>query len=96
MFYCTQCVQNRETEKYTITGDVLLTQTYGMILPKEDANFKKFIDKELAKEMIGGSVSKIYDKWFRKVTPVRLINLDMPMNRLLTEQFRFPNDQQFE
>jgi ABC-type amino acid transport substrate-binding protein len=88
--------ESKKANKFTITGEVLSTQTYSIVLRKDDPNFKKFVDKELANEMINGSVTKIYDKWFKQPTPPKAINLEMPMNRILTDQLRFPTDQHLE
>jgi ABC-type amino acid transport substrate-binding protein len=88
--------ESKKSNNMSIIGDVLSTQTYSIVLRKDDPNFKKFVDKELANEMINGTVNKIYDKWFKQATPPKSINLEMPINRLLTDQFRFPTDQRLE
>ncbi|MFZ6747888.1 amino acid ABC transporter substrate-binding protein [Undibacterium sp. Ren11W] len=88
--------ESKKPKTFIITGDVLSTQTYSIVLRKDDPNFKKFVDKELANEMINGTVGKIYGKWFKQATPPKSINLEMPMNHLLTDQFRFPTDQHLE
>lgn len=86
----------KEVEKFHVVGDPLATDAIAMMIPKDDPGFKTLLDKEIAKLMIEGEVTRLYDKWFRKPTPPKGANLNMPMNLLLRETIRFPTDKVVE
>lgn len=78
--------------KFSIIGDPLSTEPYGIMLAREDPNFKALVDKEIARLMIDGEIGKLYEKWFNRPVPPKNANLTMPMSRLLRENIRFPSE----
>lgn len=82
----------KDPNKYLVVGDPLATDAIAMMIPKDDPAFKAILDKEMAKLMNEGEISRLYEKWFRKPTPPKGANLNMPMNLLLRETIRFPTD----
>lgn len=81
-----------DPSKFSILGDALSTEPYGIMLARDDPNFKALVDKEIARLMIDGEVGKLYDKWFNRPVPPKNVNLNMPMSRLLRENIRFPSE----
>lgn len=81
-----------DPSKFSIVGDALSTEAYGIMLARDDPNFKTLVDKEMARLMIDGEIGKLYDKWFNRAVPPKNANLNMPMNRLLRENIRFPSE----
>lgn len=82
----------KDPAKFSIVGDVLSAEPYAMILPKNDPVFKAFVDREMARMMNDGEITKLYDKWFRSPVPPKGANLNMPMGFLLRDTIRFPSD----
>ncbi|MBC3911428.1 MULTISPECIES: amino acid ABC transporter substrate-binding protein [Undibacterium] len=82
----------KDPTKFVVVGDALSTEPYAIMLRKDDAAFKSLVDREVARLMNDGEVTKLYDKWFRKPVPPKGANLNMPMNFLLRDNIRFPTD----
>jgi len=79
-------------EKFAVVGDALSTEPYAIMLRKDDPAFKELLDREMARMMNDGEVTKLYDKWFKKPIPPNNANLNMPMGFLLRDNLRFPSD----
>lgn len=75
-----------------VVGDPLSAEPYAIMLRKDDAPFKALVDKEMARIINDGELSKLYEKWFTKPIPPGNINLGMTMSFLLRESLRFPTD----
>ncbi|MFZ6781335.1 amino acid ABC transporter substrate-binding protein [Undibacterium sp. Ji83W] len=82
----------KDPSKFVVVGDSLSTEPYAIMLRKDDPSFKNLLDREMARLMNDGEVTKLYDKWFRKPVPPKGANLNMPMNFLLRDNIRFPTD----
>ncbi len=83
---------SKEPEKFAVVGDSLSTEPYAVMLRKDDPAFKDLLDREMARMMNDGELTKLYDKWFKKPIPPKGANLNMPMGVLLRDTIRFPND----
>jgi ABC-type amino acid transport substrate-binding protein len=83
---------SKDSAKFSIVGDSLSTEPYAIILRKDDPNFKGLLDKEMARLMGDGEITKLYDKWFKSPIPPKGVNLNMPMGFLLRDNIRFPSD----
>ncbi|MFZ6750465.1 amino acid ABC transporter substrate-binding protein [Undibacterium sp. Ren11W] len=83
---------SKDPAKFSILGDALSTEPYAIILRKDEPAFKNFIDKEMARLMLEGEITKLYDKWFKSAIPPKGINLNMGMNSLMRDNLRFPSD----
>jgi glutamate/aspartate transport system substrate-binding protein len=65
---------------------------YGLMIPREDPEFKALVDGVLKAEMTSGQFSKIYDKWFTHAIPPHDQNLALPMSTALRERVAAPSD----
>ncbi|MCX7218089.1 MAG: amino acid ABC transporter substrate-binding protein [Burkholderiales bacterium] len=83
---------SKDPAKFSILGDALSTEPYAIILRKDEPAFKSFIDKEMARLMLEGEITRLYDKWFKSAIPPKNINLNMGMNSLMRDNLRFPSD----
>ena len=77
---------------YRMTGDFTSVEPLALMLRKDDPEFKRAVDKALARMMIEGQFEQIYHRWFQAPIPPRNANLDVPMNALLRDQVQFPSD----
>ena len=75
--------QSRSPKDYVISAEALSVEPYGIMLRKDDKEFKKLADETLTRVYKSGEVNKIYDKWFQKPIPPRNINLNVPMSAQL-------------
>ena len=79
-------------QDYIVTGDFLVLEAVAIVLRKEDAEFKRAVDRALAGMMIDGLVGRLYTKWFLAPIPPNNVALGIPMNSLLRDQLRWPSD----
>lgn len=82
----------RHPESLLVVGDSLSAEPYAIMMRKDDAPFKRIVDREMARMINDGELQKLYEKWFLRPIPPKRINLNMPMNYLLRDALRFPTD----
>lgn len=84
--------KSKTPDKFDVVGMALSTEPYSIMLAKDDPQFKKFVDHELARMANDGETTKLYHKWFRSPLPQNGVNLNMAMSFLLRDNLRFPSD----
>ena len=70
----------------------LAKEPYGLVLRRDDPQFKQLVDDALIGLMRSGELAKIYDKWFMQPIPPVGATLDLPMSDLLKAAIANPND----
>jgi glutamate/aspartate transport system substrate-binding protein len=65
---------------------------YGLMLRKDDAEFKALVDGVIGGLMKSGEFDKLYKKWFESPIPPRNVNLNFPMSDKLKERVKSPSD----
>ena len=70
-------------DQLVFLDETLSTEPYGLMLPRDDPQFKKLVDEVLVGLMQSGELARLYDKWFMSPIPPRGINLQMPMSEKL-------------
>jgi len=65
---------------------------YGLMLRKDDPQFKTLVDGVLKAKMASGEFSKTYDKWFTSPIPPNNQNLALPMSDALKARIAAPSD----
>jgi len=84
--------QSRNPGEWAISKDATSVEPYGIMLRKDDAEFKKIVDASTANLYKSGAINAIYDKWFQKPVPPKGINLNVPMGDALKKAFANPTD----
>jgi len=82
----------KNPKDFALAGPALSTEPYGIMLRKDDPQFKALVDKTLTDLMKSGEINKIYAKWFTSAIPPKNVNLNLPMNAQLQEAIKNPND----
>lgn len=77
---------------YAILPESLRTEPYGMMLRRDDPQFKALVDRAVAAVYKSGEIERIYAKWFQSPIPPRGINLNFAMTPAIREAFANPND----
>jgi glutamate/aspartate transport system substrate-binding protein len=78
---------------YAISSDAFsLPEPYGIMLRKDDPDFKKVVDAATAKLYKSGEVEKIYAKWFQSPIPPKGLNLNTPLHPTMKKAFQNPTD----
>ena len=76
-----------------IVGRFLTTEPLAIMLPKNDAAFKKLVDNEMRRMIKTGEINALYDKWFTQPIPSAQHSLNLPASYLLKDFWKYPTDQ---
>lgn len=77
---------------YVVSDEALSVEPYGILLPRDDAAFKKVADDALSAIYRSGEINKIYAKWFLNPIPPNGISLNVPMSAALKRVIAKPTD----
>ena len=76
-----------------VVGRFLTTEPLDIMLPRNDAAFKKVVDDEMRRLVTSREIYDIYDKWFMRPIPPKGTALNMPVSYLLRDFWKYPTDQ---
>jgi len=77
---------------YAISADALSVEPYGIMLRRDDPDFKKVVDGAMKALYASPDFLPIYEKWFLKPVPPRGINLNVPMSAAFKKVVANPTD----
>jgi len=83
---------SRNADEWVISKKAYTVEPYGMILPKDDPEFKQAVDEAVKAMMKDGRLKQLYQKWFTQPIPPRNINLNWPMSAELEKVIENPTD----
>ena len=81
-----------DPSKLKVVGKFLTIEPLAIMLRRDDPEFKKIVDDEMKRLIHSREAYAIYDHWFNKPIPPRNLPLNLPMNYLLKDFWRFPSD----
>ncbi|QNM96986.1 transporter substrate-binding domain-containing protein [Chitinimonas koreensis] len=87
-----QIATSKNPKDYAIVGPALSVEPYGIMMRKDDPQFKKVADDTLAAIYKSGEINKIYDKWFMQPIPPKNVTINLPMSDKLKEAIKNPTD----
>ena len=82
--------QSRSPGDYEINKDALSVEPYGIMVRKDDVEFKKVADAATAELYTSGGIKAIYDRWFLQPIPPKGVNLKVPVSDALKKVFAKP------
>jgi len=83
---------SKSPSDYAITEEALSVEPYGIMLRRDDPEFKKVVDAAVAGLMKSGEINRIYTKWFQSPIPPKGVNLNIPMSEALKAAVAKPTD----
>ena len=81
-----------DPSKLKVVGKFLTIEPLAIMLPKDDPELKKIVDVEMKRLINSREAHAIYTRWFEKPIPPKGRSLNMPMNYLLKDFWKYPND----
>lgn len=75
-----------------VVGRFMTTEPLAIMLPKADVEFKKLVDEEMRRLIMGRGIEPIYNKWFAKPIPPNNKPLNLPVSYLLRDFWKYPTD----
>ncbi|MES2076384.1 MAG: amino acid ABC transporter substrate-binding protein [Pseudomonadota bacterium] len=87
-----QVATSRNPGDYEITSEALSVEPYGIMLRRDDPEFKQAVDAALSYFYRSDDYVKLYNKWFTSPIPPKGINLNFPMPPQLKAVIAKPTD----
>ncbi len=91
-----QVANSPKPADFKLTEDALRVEPYGLVMRKDDTQFKAAVDRTLASLVKSGDFQKLYAKWFESPIPPKNVNLNFPMTKALKDALANPNDKGIE
>jgi ABC-type amino acid transport substrate-binding protein len=82
-----------DPSKFKVIGKFLTIEPLAIMLPKNDPEFKKIVDDEMKRLIYAKEAHTLFERWFNKPIPPRNLPLNLPMNYLLKDFWKYPTDQ---
>ncbi len=87
-------IANRpDPSKFKVVGKFLTVEPLAIMLPKGDPEFKAIIDDEMRRLIYSKEAHALFERWFNKPIPPKNQALNIPMNYLQKDFWKFPSDQ---
>jgi len=84
---------SKDPDAYVMSKDAFSKpEPYGIMLRKDDPDFKKVVDAATAALYKSPDGLKLYDKWFTQKIPPKGLNLNVPIGSELKNEFAKPSD----
>lgn len=87
-----QIAASAQPGDYRILPEVLRQEPYGIMLRKDDPQFKALVDSAVKALMQSGEIQVLYSKWFTSPIPPRGVNLNFPMTQATRDLYQNPTD----
>ncbi len=75
-----------------VVGKFLTIEPYAILLGRNEPELKKIADDEMKRLIRTREAHALYERWFLQPIPPRNSGLNMPMNYLLKDFWKFPTD----
>ena len=83
---------SKRPSAYYISTEPLSVEPYGIVVRKNDPEFKRLGDEVILGLFKSGEIGRIYQRWFQSPIPPRQINLQLPMSAPLMKAIVQPTD----
>lgn len=81
---------------FKLIDEALRVEPYGLVMRRDDPQFKAVVDRTLAALVRSGEYQKLFAKWFESPIPPKNVNLNFPMTKPLKDALANPNDKGIE
>jgi ABC-type amino acid transport substrate-binding protein len=81
-----------DPKAFVVVGKYLTIEPLAIMLAPGDAAFKKLIDDEMRRLIYSREAHAIHDRWLMRPIPPRDISLNLPLNYLTRDFWKFPTD----
>ena len=82
-----------DPSKLKVVGKFLTIEPLSIMLPKDDPAFKRIVDDEMKRLIATREAHAMYERWFMRPIPPKNTALNLPMNYLLKDFWKYPTDQ---
>ncbi len=83
---------SKNPAEWAISEDALSVEPYGIMLRRDEPQFKMVVDNAMSALYKSGEINKIYSKWFLAPVPPKGINLNLAMSDQFKRVIANPTD----
>ena len=76
--------------KLKVVGRFLTIEPLAIMLSKDDPEFKAIVDDEMKRLINSHEIHEIYAKWFLHPIPPKNVTMNLPMNYLIKDFWKYP------
>ena len=81
-----------DPNRLKVVGKLLTVEALSIMFSKDDAEFKQIVDDEMKRLVISREAFALYERWFTAPIPPKNAPLNIPMNYLLKDLWKYPTD----
>jgi hypothetical protein len=82
-----------DAANYKVVGKFLTIEPLAIMFSKDDADLKRLLDGEMRRMILDSREAfTLFNRWFGTTIPPRGIALNLPMNYLLRDFWKYPSD----
>jgi glutamate/aspartate transport system substrate-binding protein len=78
--------------KLKVVGKLLTVEALAIMFSKDDPEFKQIVDDEMKRLVVSREANALYERWFTAPIPPKNAPLNIPMNYLLKDLWKYPTD----
>ena len=82
-----------DPKSYKVIGKQLTVEPLAIMLPRNDAEFKRVVDDEMKRIVSSREIYPLYDRWFTRPVEPNNVSMNLPLGSLLRDSWKFPTDQ---
>jgi glutamate/aspartate transport system substrate-binding protein len=82
----------RRPEDFVLSDEALSVEPYGIMLGRDDPEFKRVADEAIVTLFRTGEIFRLYQRWFQSPIPPRGLNLQLPMHPAMRRVVDRPTD----
>ena len=82
-----------DPSRFKVVGKFLTIEPLAIMLPNNDPDFKHILDNEMKRLIASREAHAVYERWFMRPIPPNNKSLNLPMNYLLKDFWKYPTDQ---
>lgn len=79
-------------QDFLVSEDALSVEPYAIVLPRDDAAFKRLVDEAIVALFRSGRILALYRQWFESPIPPSGVNLRLPMHPAMQRVIAEPTD----
>jgi glutamate/aspartate transport system substrate-binding protein len=81
-----------DPDAFRMLASVYAPTYYGLMVRKDDPEFKALVDSVIREKMASGEFARLYAKWFESPIPPKGKNLALPMSEAMKARVASPSD----
>jgi glutamate/aspartate transport system substrate-binding protein len=82
----------RRPEDFVLSDEALSVEPYGIMLSRDDPEFKRVADEAITTLFRTGEIFRLYQRWFLSPIPPKGLNLQLPMHPAMRKLVEHPTD----